>query len=83
MRERVFAPDTLENDEALIRKCTTEAEINFQSDLLLEEHNKLKEKKEQGYDVSEKYDDFKRKLLLVKEMREKILSKAINKKGTK
>ena len=45
-RERVFAPDTLENDEALIRKCTTEAEINFQSDSLLKEHKELKEKKE-------------------------------------
>ena len=76
-------PDTLENDEARIRACTTLEEINEQSDLLLEQLQKLKHNKTKlGYDVSYEYDQLKRKLKLVGETKEKIkLNKISSRKG--
>ena len=69
-------PDTLENDQAKIRRCTTLAEINEQSDLLLQELRELKrDKLEKGRDISGEYDELKMKLGLVKETKEKILAK--------
>jgi len=67
-------PDTLENDQALIRRCKTIEEIDYQSDLLLQRLKELKsDKLEKGRDISGDYEDLKIKLALVKETKEKIL----------
>ncbi len=69
-------PDTLENDQAIIRRCTTIEEINHQTELL---HKKLKELKkdklEKKRDISGEYDELKIKFALVKEVKEKIMLK--------
>ena len=66
-------------EEAHIRACTTLDEIDEQSDFLLEQLRALKVKKIQlGYDVSGEMDNLKRKLELVKYMKEKILKKIKN-----
>jgi len=69
-------PNTLENDQAEIRRCTTIEEINLQSDLLLQRLNELKnDKLVNKRDISGEYDELKIKFALVKEMKEKIMQK--------
>ena len=77
LKSELYTPDTLEREQEVIRQCTTVKEINQHSDMLMQELKDLKKKKSGGFDVSEKYDNLKLKLALVKQMREDILRQGI------
>ena len=67
--------DTLENDYAKIRRCTTMTEIDEQSAILLQKLRELKSDKfDKKRDISGDYEDLKIKLAIVKETKEKILT---------
>ena len=72
-------PDTLENDKAKIRRCTTTEEIDEQMDLLLLELKNLKKDKlENGRDISGDIEDLKIKLEVAKETKLKIMASLEN-----
>ena len=66
---------SLQNEISIIRQCTSQEEINYQCDLLLQEIADLKRKIEQDYeknDLTRLMNELRLKLIIVKEVKQKI-----------